>query len=154
MKLSKYAFWIDGSDDRKILYSSLNGLIIVFTDQQKKIKIDHLFEEKKISYDENDELINLLYKKNILLDEETDERILVRYLYEQKVVRSKKLELMLIVTRQCNFRCIYCAQEHVDLKMSQSTYDNIYLWIKKLVEHKEINEVEISFFWWGTIIRI
>ena len=48
---------------------------------------------------------------------------LVDYLYTKNVLQSRSLELTLVVTRQCNLRCVYCGQAHESRKrMSEATY--------------------------------
>ena len=110
--LSKYAFVLDGTEGQKLLFSSLTGVIIAFYDQVQQQKIKKILDQELIKYHSDDEMVQLLYDKGILIEKDFDENILVRYSYELNVVRDRKLMLMLVVTRQCNFRCIYCSQEH------------------------------------------
>ncbi len=144
--LSKYAFVLDGTEGQKLLFSSLTGVIIAFYDQVQQQKIKKILDQELIKYHSDDEMVQLLYDKGILIEKDFDENILVRYSYELNVVRDRKLMLMLVVTRQCNFRCIYCSQEHVNLIMTRSTFDSIYLWLEQLFERKEYQHLELSFF--------
>lgn len=53
---------------------------------------------------------------------------------------------MLIVTRQCNFRCNYCGQQHEDKIMASEVYDYVLSLIEKKITKREYSSVSISFF--------
>lgn len=145
LKKSKYSFFIE-NDEGYIIYNSLNGLIINCTEQKYIDEIKKIQSVSKIEYDDSSDFLNILYSKGVLIDDEVDESVNVRYLYNHNIINNRTLELMLVVTRQCNFRCIYCAQEHVDKVMDSSIYDNTCKLVDNMLSSKQYDNVIISFF--------
>lgn len=145
LKKSQYAFFIPMEDDY-IIYSSLNGFIAVCRDKICIQKINRIINSEVVEYGEFDEFIQILFDKGILIEAEYNEEVLVNYLYETEVSQDKTLQLMLFVTLDCNFRCIYCAQKHEKNVMDVSIYDRISNFIRMSLENKQYNAVRISFF--------
>ena len=146
LKISKYAFFIENPQGHQIVYSSMTGLILSCSEPEYIDKLNAIRAAEPLMYDAENDLLVLLYEKKVLLDEDYDEELALRYLYEENIVCSDTLELMLIVTRQCNFRCVYCGQEHQDLRMSESVYDSVIAYLEKQLARKRYNRVSITFF--------
>lgn len=147
LKKSKYAFFIKKDDGNYIAYSSLTGAVIIFSDEEYINRLKVIISKDKIDDDINDDIIQLLKSKSMYINEKTDEYSLVRTMYEENIIRSTNaLEVMLIVTKQCNFRCTYCGQPHENKQMQQHTYDCVYNFIVKQLETHGYKKVKITFF--------
>lgn len=145
LKKSKYAFFVKKDNGHYVVYSSLSGAVIFFReDKYIKLLEDTLNKDTFIYSD--DDFHNLMLEKKIFLEEDVDEALLVRGIYEEQIIRAKTLELMLIVTRQCNFRCIYCGQPHLDEKMGDVTYMSVLKFIKNQIATYGYTSVRITFF--------
>ena len=145
MKKSKFAFFVKKANGNYIVYSSLSGaVILVREDKYIKLLEDALGSDTFVYSD--DDFHNLMLEKKIFVEENIDEDLLVRGIYEEQIIRSKTLELMLIVTRQCNFRCIYCGQPHLDEKMDDVTYSSVLKFIKRQITTYGYTCVSITFF--------
>lgn len=145
LRKSKYAFVVRKENGNYIVYSSLSGAVVVFN-ENKYIEMLERALNKEIFYYENNDFFNLMINKRIFIDEFVDEGLIVRGLYEEQIVRSNTLEIMLIVTRQCNFRCVYCGQPHLHEKMNEETYDSILNFIKEQILKHGYTSVYVTFF--------
>ncbi len=147
LKKSKYAFFIKKDSRYYIVYSSLTGTVVVFDEDMFINKLIRIIENETIEDDLDEEVISVLKSKKILIDENTNEDILVRTIYEENIVRSTSvIELMLIVTKQCNFRCIYCGQPHENRRMSWQVYESIIMFIKTEIPKYSYKKIKVTFF--------
>ncbi|MCI9079511.1 MAG: radical SAM protein [Lachnospiraceae bacterium] len=146
VKGSYYNFIIDQGDKGYILYNSLSGVIISVTGQEELKRVKEVLGGEEVLYNKQDEIIQLLYEKGILINTDTDELEYLQFLYEQEVVRSQALSIMLITTRQCNLRCVYCYEKHENLAMSLDVYNSIALYIEKSLMEKKYTSVNITLF--------
>lgn len=146
LKGSYYNFIIDQGNKGYILYNSLSGVIISVTDQEELERVKEILSSKEILYNKQDKITNILYEKGILVKEDTDELEYLQFLYEQEVVKSQALSVMLITTRQCNLRCVYCYERHENLSMSLDVYNGIALYIEKSLMDKKYTSVNITLF--------
>ncbi len=136
LKCSYYNFILEQADKSCILYNSLSGVIISVTGEELE-RIRRILGSKEIFYNKNDDVINVLYEKGVLVEADRDELEYLQFLYGQEVVKNNVLSLMLITTRQCNLRCVYCYEKHENLAMDESVYKSIGLYIgNSLKEHK------------------
>lgn len=145
LKKSKYAFFIP-VQDYYIIYSSLNGFIGICKDIEKVEEIKKIINTEILEYHKLDDFIQLLFDKGILIEKDYMEDALVNYLYESQISQDKSLQLMLFVTLDCNFRCVYCAQKHEKKVMDIDIYNRIIDFIKTSLENRAYNQVKISFF--------
>lgn len=145
LRKSKYAFFVKKENGNYIVYSSLSGAVVVFN-KNIYIKMLEFVLDKEIFNYENNDFFNLMIDKKIFIDEYTDESLLVRGLYEEQIIRSNTLEIMLIVTRQCNFRCVYCGQPHLKENMDIKTYDSILKFVENQINSYGYSSVYVTFF--------
>ncbi|MFG6329112.1 MAG: radical SAM protein [Lachnospiraceae bacterium] len=146
LKGSYYNFIIDQGNKGYILYNSLSGVIISVTSKEEIERVKEILGKEEVFYDKQDEIIQLLYEKGILISADTDEFEYLQFLYEQEVVKSQALSVMLITTRQCNLRCIYCYEKHENLAMSLDVYNSIVLYIEQSLMERKYTSVNITLF--------
>ncbi len=146
LKGSYYNFIIDHGNKGYILYNSLSGVIISVTSKEEIEMVKEILGKEEVFYDKQDEIIQLLYEKGILISADTDELEYLQFLYEQEVVKSQALSVMLITTRQCNLRCIYCYEKHENLAMSLDVYNSIVLYIEQSLIERKYTSVNITLF--------
>ena len=110
----------------------MSGAVIVFNKENYIKMLEDVLVKDVFDYHDND-FFNLMLDKKVFVDDFIDEDLMVRGMYEEQVIRSQSLEIMLIVTRQCNLRCVYCGQPHLDEKMDEETYDLVLNFIDSVV---------------------
>jgi len=137
---------IPKEDSSLLIYNSFTGVIISVYEKKEIERVKEMLDQETISYDENDNIIDIFYKKGILVQSDKDEYKFLRYAYERDIVRNNTLVLTLIVTRQCNLRCVYCYEEHENLCMDEEIYDRLLKFIKISLENKQYSNVVISLF--------
>ena len=142
---SKYAYLVKTSSEKHIVYSVLSGAVLLFTQDDYITRIVEIFENGAVD-DAVDELIGVLKEKKILINSNTNEDLFVRTLYEENIVRNRTLELTLIVTKQCNFRCTYCGQPFVNQSMKAETYEAVINFVKRQLIEYGYRAVQVSFF--------
>jgi uncharacterized protein len=146
LKKSKYAMFIKEDNGSYIIYSSMNCIVIRCMKENQLEKLTEILNNDEIIYDENNDVHKLFLERGILVDINENEKQNARYMYEQKILNNRILKLMVVVTRQCNLRCVYCGQEHLNLKMDRSVYERILKFIDNTMGEKSYNAVSVSFF--------
>ena len=127
--LRKCAIKIYDTDIKDIIRSLKGGVTI---DNDYLTKYTDFFEDLKVN--------------NFVIEDICDESELVNFLYQSSVTKDTSLELILIPTRQCNFRCQYCYEEHEAKVMGEEVYTNILSFIKRYFEYRTIDKLRISWF--------
>ena len=89
-----------------------------------------------------DEVSQFLFDNEFLLETNKAQNVLNSY-YEDN---ERKLIITILPTEKCNFRCIYCYENHEISKEKTINYPLIIEFIKKQVLLKDFNEVYISWF--------
>lgn len=126
MRLSNYNY-IKNNEESQFIYNTLSDRIVKISDFSDITYIQNK-EFEKISENK----LNLLKEAGIVTDLSVeDEYGLCNDSYFGKVY-SGVLDITLITTTACNFRCKYCAQEHVSHVMSKEVYENL---IKYIIKH-------------------
>ena len=150
MKISKYAFLIHDVDDY-LLYSSATGVVIRVRDQEYIKRLDEIKETSKsdivkIPYDSNDIFVSSLTEQGIFVPAERDEFAMQKCIYETSLAQDNILNLTILTTRQCNLRCIYCYEEHIDRFMTDEVYESIEKMIEQSLASKKYFGVQLSLF--------
>ena len=148
LKWSKYNL-VSDIESGMLLYNTATGNVIKVTDETylKVLKrlIDNEVEEDTFN-DKECEILNEFVQKKVLVDSKTNELDLLTYIYNNQITRNNILELTLIITRQCNYRCVYCYEEHLDLSMSKDVYQSILKLLEKVYLSGQYSGVSISLF--------
>lgn len=145
MKFSQYNY----------VYEQENNLVIVNIATSKYVKIkdkEQILHLKKLLADrallsDSDEMVRALKAHLYIVDDDCDEyKIVKEKLNEHLIQCDKTAKIFLYVTDQCNFRCVYCPEEHVNKKFSDENWDALYNHILNNVSLGKYEKIEISFF--------
>lgn len=143
MKISKFTNYVlDG--DVLIISSSLYGSITSFCGEDKDYLL--LLLKGNINILENlpSDIISVLTKQKILIDDYVDENAVLELFKLRKDINY--VQFFLIVTRQCNFRCPYCAQDHETRVMAEKVYQQSLKFILEYIANNHPQHIYISFF--------
>lgn len=144
MKFSKYNIVVE-REEGIVLYNSLSQGFVKIKKEPDLSRFKALLKEETL--DSNDPMVSALYQRGYVVDEDLDE-----FEFAKQVIKkdyedlSAAFFLMLYLTEQCNFRCIYCPQEHIDIKISEETLESVYKHIEKNVESGGYKYVTICLF--------
>lgn len=147
MKELKFSKFIIVDEDQNItLINTFTGAIVDIQEEDEKNRFKKLYNANEKIYFDDSEFIETLYKLGFLVDININETERAIKIYDERINQSNILELILLVTRQCNFRCIYCYEKHENKSMSIDTYKNILKYISKEVSKGIIKEISIVLF--------
>ncbi len=134
---------------KNALFSNLTGAIAVVDEELENIL--ELFDNSvkaKAVYGENPVIkkaVEQLFMGGLIVDSKADEFGLL-----EKTINSikdrKDYGFMFIMTLKCNFRCVYCYEEHRPIEMIQETAEKcIEFMLQKINESKQ-KTVSINFY--------
>ena len=144
MKFSRYNF---DFEDKGVLYlyNSKNAEFVKMAKPEDIESYRELQKSSDLSLD--NPTVNALYSRGYFVDDYADEykevQEIINKIYSD---REKCLSLMIFTTEQCNFRCVYCCEGHVDKRLSDENWENILKFIEKRIEHDKVEIVRITFF--------
>lgn len=127
MKLYKQSIFVSLNSGE--LHNFRNGKRITMTNELYKEYLD-CFEKLGEGYESTNILHNLV-GMGFLVAFDTNEMDVLRYQGNKKIYGDELLELTLIMTDGCNFRCRYCYQkDHVNF-MGEDIFNNLISFIEK-----------------------
>lgn len=144
MKFSMYNFPIE-TKDGVILYNTKSCKFInIFKDPD----LSHFRELIKTNeLDEEDNMVKILFSIGFVVDDDCDEYLLVQNkIREMYTDQEKILNILIYVTENCNFRCIYCPQKHNQKVFSDENWDNLYSYVEKNVRAGKFSYLIFRFF--------
>ncbi|WP_147407765.1 radical SAM/SPASM domain-containing protein [Rhodopseudomonas palustris] len=98
------------------------------------------------------EIRSLLIDRRFLVEENIDEISILEKRYWQQKTGANFASLAIVTTLQCNLRCEYCYQDHVDENISPGDEDNIVAFIRNEIGKSQSSSERLSKFslsWWG-----
>ena len=145
VKANKYTEYIK-INNNYFCYSYHLGSMVVITEPQIVQSIDYLLNSDYIDIDATNSIWVKLINDNIVLDYEVNPELMAEYTFQNFFICKDTLQLTVIVTRNCNFACPYCPQEHVTKNMNQKIWDNLLLFVKNTACKKRYSKLVISWF--------
>ena len=78
-----------------------------------------------------------------LIEDDFDELASIRLRNKIKCFASKKFQLMVFPTQDCNLKCWYCYETHQqNTKMTPEVMERIYLYVKNLIENNSFDSLQ------------
>lgn len=145
-KLSSFNYIFNCDDGSLRLYNSMygsNSLMIV----TPEIKDDILFVLNDINHVKNisECMKNELVKHGYLISKDKNEEYALKINNAKTILNEKYLQLIIMPTEQCNFRCKYCYETFEKGKMSIQLQDAIIRYVQKNI----LNYIGLSVTWFG-----
>ena len=126
-----------------LLWNTYTGSMNAFRPEQREAVLE-LISKKGLSASELG-IANYLAERGYLIPKDTDELRRVQYAFGQENHRNDKLELILLSSEDCNFRCTYCYEDFKRGTMRPEVRDGV----RKLVESRMKVLRELSVSWFG-----
>ena len=140
--LSKFTRMINAKNGDIIIFNTFNGKQNYIFDKGIKKQIEML-----ISSPQEESLVDDRLISYFCVPEGTDENLLVYNNVNDFLNSTDSLSLILFPTLDCNFACTYCYENKEKGFMTNETYNNLFLAIKK---HHEINHIKfLKLEWFG-----
>jgi len=125
-----------------LLWNTYTGSVNAFRPEQRPAVLD-LIRRKDVSGGSRS-LANYLADRGYLVEQNIDELRRIQYAYGKENHRSDRLELILLASEDCNFRCTYCYENFQRGTMRPEVREGV----KKLVESRldALRELKVSWF--------
>jgi uncharacterized protein len=131
--------------DKYLAINLLTQAVLFLDDEEYKL-VRNLSERAEMPSDpEGSALHELLVESKFLIPCEFNEMAYLERLFKISKECKKGFSLGPVITLQCNFRCPYCYQDHVDLRMGREVQLAILAFLEEKLPGKEAFHVE----WWG-----
>lgn len=147
LKPSDYNYYMALPDQTTLFFNffTLNLLIYKGRDASKAISLlngnCHL---NNVDLKKN-EIHHQLIKNGFFIKKTISELEILRQWHNQARGNSQHLNLTIIPTLKCNFRCTYCYQEHFPITMDHNTQEALTRFIQK----KIVNNGSLHITWFG-----
>ena len=127
-----------------MVHNSLFGGAIKAKCDESRQLFESLKNSETMLFDDTEELHMLLENMRMVVDENMDESNLANYYFMER--QQYELFIIVMVTRQCNFRCVYYYENFVDVRMDDTTYNDLLTAIEHLIDTKGYKILRVSFF--------
>ncbi len=147
MKASYYTFVFRFAAD-VMLYNTKSGASVLLEDFDKRYNF--LFKNENFALDLSDPLFTLLIENGFIVNNEVDELKLLQRIHREHVGELGSLDLTILPTSRCNFKCPYCfLYESENDYMTVEDYDNLYIFICNHFKENKSERKTLFINWFG-----
>ncbi len=143
--LSKYVVSVPLSDRHTILHSTLyRSTVVVANDLLGEIEKSGAVNAVQFAEPE----LRPLIEQDVLVPEEVDERDRIRYLIASTRFDYSVMEVMLLTTRACDFRCTYCTEagHYAGTYMDAGVARGAVAYVKRTCETRGTRHLTVGFY--------
>lgn len=143
-KISRYNYTIDYKG-KKLFFNGIKGSgMLMSLSEWNNIQpfLNDLDRFKQEYPDDFDKLKQMGY----IIDSDLDELAYLKYMNKTATYGNNGYTILINPTLECNFRCWYCYEEHNKGHMSDATIEKIKLHLKRKIENREINLLNLGWF--------
>ena len=139
---SRYNVRATAEDGRLVLWNTLSGKMTVFKSEDRESVLELL--QRKGFEAPKDGVVEYLAKRGYLVRQGVDEFRQFQQLFGQEHYRTDALELILLASEDCNFRCTYCYEDFARGTMIPEVREGVKNLVRKRI--KKLNRLQISWF--------
>ncbi len=140
---SRYTVRATTDDGRLIVWNTFNGAMSIFEPEQTAAVKELL---RRPGTEGNFEgMLKYLVDRGFMIKAGTDEFRKIQLAFGQQHYRTDVLQLILLASEDCNFRCTYCYEDFARGTMQPA----VRAGVKKLVEKRIRNLRQLSINWFG-----
>ncbi|MBS1167868.1 MAG: Arylsulfatase regulator (Fe-S oxidoreductase) [Proteobacteria bacterium] len=127
LKPSKYNFFYRTGSGGAVLFNSSSGAALAMDRPATGAVVALLQQPERFDLDGSNFLRvrELLASRAFLVPEDLDETDVVRKRHKARQAENRGLALTVAVTKACNFRCVYCYQDHPEDQMNKATAETL-----------------------------
>lgn len=143
MRLSKYNI-LRNYGDKTLFFNSMSCAFAIVDDSFKRVINDiqnGTYEESK--YDAK--LIEQMKRTNAIINDDFDELEYIKFARNLSKYDMTNMGLTIAPTLDCNFRCVYCFENHIHGTMSDEVQNAVVKFIKKRAQILK----SLSICWFG-----
>ncbi len=142
-RLNKYVHIIK-NENYIALFHFMNGKIVLFMEAEAIELINTVMETGELESD--NAFAKQLIAQDFIVPSDVDEQKLIDYHYNQYVYNSERVEIIMILSELCNFRCEYCYEEYEPTIMSNDIEEGVIHFIQDLIKTYHCKKLTISWF--------
>lgn len=135
---------VDFIENKIKLFSNLDKTTIIIQGSKNISDFKEIYYNKNLNIN-NKELINKLKDNHMLIDKESFQK-LVNKIKNNIYNSANVIQLIPIITQDCNFRCIYCYEKHIKNVMSEDILNGMVEYVKSEIASNKIKFVVLSWF--------
>lgn len=127
MKASRYNFIYETEN-----YISVCNIVseeFIRFPEEKIDSVRRILNDPEVNWNDL-ELVSYMQEKGFIIDDDYDEEKTYLKMLDRYKGNSGHLDLTIMPTLQCNFRCIYCYESHEIIDMDLETEDAIVAYVK------------------------
>lgn len=140
---SKYNFFVKNKKGEWVCFNGMSNALAKISDAEYQDVLAILGNPQDEKY--FGDLRESLIQGRFLIPEGSDEISLLKSRDRLSRFGTNKLGLLIAVTEQCNFRCVYCYENQLNRKMTQETMERLLRYLAKESEKKR----SIHITWFG-----
>lgn len=141
LKPSKFNYWFSDGD-YLYLYNSYEGSnSIRKVERHNSADVERLLQTEQIESTVSGARTLRELGYLVAYDEDEQNKLETAYL---EYISSPVLHLYILVTEECNFRCLYCYQKHRNIVMEKDVQDGIIRYVRKNI--RRYTGLQISWF--------
>lgn len=131
-KGSKYNYF-QTNDKGELLIMNMRteGKVKATEDEAEAVK--ELLDDSVKELDETKECYTQLIKNGMLVREEEDEVKLLMLKQNEMIYGTDTLSVTIMPTNDCDFRCSYCYENHIEDYMDEATEERVLLFLEKKI---------------------
>lgn len=141
-KPSRYNIISNENKNHTYIANTFTGQIIKLNNTNSN-SILSLFD-KGFDNDSNNVSLNKLVNLGFFVEKDTNELFRARHLHEIRGRDNRRLQLIVLATEQCNFRCTYCYENFQKGVITEETIIGIKKYLDKNIRY--LNHLNIQWF--------
>lgn len=140
---SRYTVRAVTEDGRLVLWNTFRGTMSIFP-PDKRQSVEMLLSRKGFEYPEKG-VVRYLSRRGFLIKDGTDEMRQFQLRFGQQHYRNDVLQLILLASEDCNFRCTYCYEKFARGTMTPEVRGGV----RALVEKRARTLRSLTLSWFG-----
>jgi len=133
LKLSKYNSSITVDDSKKMIYNYLSRNYVIY-DSKNHDHIIWLLDNlnQGVYTTEDAALLKKMIRKQMIIKDNTDELEIIKFRENSVRFNNRVYSISILPTMDCNFRCVYCYEEHKKSIMDDVTAEKIVKYVENI----------------------
>ncbi len=152
MKPSRYNFWATFNPDQHLLFNGISGALYELTSQEKDTVLKILSAPGGRDFLAESEMQQSLVDGGFLIPGHVDEIYLLTKQARAACAPHEILELFLVPTYECNFRCKYCYVNFKTGVMSREVERRIVKYFERVLP--QYRQVNVTWFGGEPLLRL
>jgi uncharacterized protein len=139
---SRFTVRATTDDGRLLLWNTLSGKITAFK-AEDRMTVLNLLKRSGVAGEKRG-VLGYLVRRGYLIAQETNEFRKFQHLFAQQHYRPDVLELILMASEDCNFRCSYCYEDFARGTMTPAVRDSLKQFLSARI--KRLSRLKLSWF--------